>query len=178
MHAADLAPSSSNVNQPPIPLSLSKYLVKRSLSNRENYRWLQSLSYHLGEDHLSSYRLHTNITANKRFVVGSRKTQTTRARLRLGHSSLNAHTARFAATSPLCQCGLSPETTTHFLLECNIYDSQREALRYRLSYVLASETTLTEGVLLGSANSAINRALYPSVAKATVEFVWRTERQP
>lgn len=173
-NANELTPSLFNANQPPIPTTLSKSVIKRALNNRENFRWLQILSEHLGEEHLS--RLHTSISANKRFFVGSRQTQTALARLRLAHSSLNAHAARFYPINPICECGLSQETTSHFLLDCKLYNSQREALKFRLSNLLPYDIPLSEGVLLGSENSPIHKSLYPQVAKATMDFIWRTER--
>ena len=161
------------MNQPPIPLSLSKCLVERSLRNRENYRRLQSLSYHLGEDHLS--RLHTSITANKGFSVGSRQTQTTLARVSASWTLITQRTR-----GPIC-CNKSTMPMWTIVRDYSalpyMYDIQREALRYQLSNVLVPDIPLTEAVPLGSANSPINRALYPSVAKATIDFVWRRERK-
>ena len=71
---------------------------------------------------------------------------------------------------------MSLETSSHFLLECPLYSSQGEVLRFRLSNFLPAEIPLTEGILLGSENSLIGTTLYPSVAKATMDCIWRTKR--
>ena len=55
-----------------------------------------------------------------------RKLETALARLRIGHTELNANRNRFGYfLSPLCSCG-APDTKLHVLLECSNYDRQRD----------------------------------------------------
>ena len=53
------------------------------------------------------------------------------ARLRLGFSHLHKHKFRhdFKDTlNPLCPCSIKAETTTHYFLRCQFYNSNQAAL--------------------------------------------------
>ena len=52
-------------------------------------------------------------------------------RLRLGFSHLNKHKFRHNFhdfLNPLCECKLEPETTSHFLLSCHLFQVKRTTL--------------------------------------------------
>ena len=54
--------------------------------------------------------------------------------LRTGHVPLNKHLHRIQRSdTPICQkCGVAPESTRHFILECENYTLPRHELRTRL----------------------------------------------
>ena len=69
--------------------------------------------------------------------------------LRTGYSILNAHRHKIGINvSPLCACGIL-ETTDHFLLDCPIHESHREALLTSLQR-LCGISTLDKQTLLGT----------------------------
>ena len=62
-----------------------------------------------------------------------RRMETALARLRIGHSRLNAHLHRFGLTDdPNCSFCLTPATTKHLLEECLKYNTQRNSLYHSL----------------------------------------------
>ena len=55
------------------------------------------------------------------------------ARLRTGHCHLNEYLYRFnIIETPECECGAEKETVDHFLLNCELYDEERDELRRRV----------------------------------------------
>ena len=59
-----------------------------------------------------------------------RQQQVVVMRLRTGHNRLNVHMFRKMklAHTPLCNCGLSEQTTAHILQDCPLYNNEREAV--------------------------------------------------
>ena len=67
-------------------------------------------------------------SVQKHYYHGLRKLQILHTRLRTNCSSLNNDLhSKNMTDSPLCTCGL-PETTSHFLLSCDIYAIQRATM--------------------------------------------------
>jgi hypothetical protein len=68
-------------------------------------------------------------------------------RLRTGHCHLNEYLHRFDIIETAeCECGAGKETIDHFLLNCELYDEERDALRrkvgvggMRTSYLLGNK---------------------------------------
>ena len=55
------------------------------------------------------------------------------SRLRTGHCHLNHYLHRFNITETSeCECGAEKETVEHYLLNCELYDEERDALRRRV----------------------------------------------
>lgn len=53
---------------------------------------------------------------------------------RTGHCHLNEYLHHFnVIASPMCECGAGKGNADHFLLSCELYDEQRDALRRRVS---------------------------------------------
>ena len=77
------------------------------------------------------------------FLSGNRKYNVLHARLRMLCSPLNDHLYSHihVVDSPKCSCGHSRENTKHFLLECQLYDSDRKLMRQKLE-ALPFEVTL------------------------------------
>jgi len=62
------------------------------------------------------------------FSLGSKSGNTHHTRLRVGHSTLNAHLFKIQHTStpsPACTCGYDYEDTRHFILFCPLYNNLR-----------------------------------------------------
>ncbi|GAA6043834.1 hypothetical protein NBRC10512_000592, partial [Rhodotorula toruloides] len=51
------------------------------------------------------------------------------ARLRLDFNDLGSSKARMGLGTGLCECGMAVETRQHYLLECSLYDGERQQLR-------------------------------------------------
>jgi len=70
---------------------------------------------------------------NALYNIGDRKPQVLHTRLRTRCSSLNQHLfVKHVIESPLCQCG-HPETTKHFLFQCQRYSDIRHELIDKVS---------------------------------------------
>ena len=71
----------------------------------------------------------------KHYYTGTRKVQILHVRLRLKCSSLNSHLADRGLTEDrACECGVENETVQHFLLECPLYQAQRDELFENLPF--------------------------------------------
>jgi len=101
---------------------------------------------------------------NALYNIGDRKLQVLHTRLRTRCSSLNQHLfVKNLIESPLCQCG-HPETTKHFLLQCQRYSDKRHELIDKVSPI----TCLTVDILLYGDNSKdlrSNTAIFEAVQK-------------
>ena len=84
------------------------------------------------------------------------------ARLRTEHCSLNKYLHHFGTIDSLyCECEGGHETVTHYLLKCEIYEEERDALRRK---VRVQEMRVKQ--LLGDSK----------LVKHTLEFMERTQR--
>ena len=101
---------------------------------------------------------------NALYNIGDRKLQVLHTRLRTRCSSLNQHLfVKNVVESPLCQCG-HPETTQHFLLQCQRYSDIRHELIDKVSPI----TCPTVDILLYGDNSKdlrSNSAIFEAVQK-------------
>ena len=72
--------------------------------------------------------------SNKLFEYGIRETGIKHAQLRMKCSKLNAHLfALHVIDSPECSCGFDNEDTNHFLLQCPLYDHERNIIMMELT---------------------------------------------
>ena len=84
------------------------------------------------------------------------------SRLRTGHCHLDEYLHRFKTIeTPECECGAGKETVDHFLLNCEIYDEERDKLRRKVG-PQGMRTT----VLLGDS----------TIIKDTIEYIENTRR--
>ena len=109
------------------PCPLNKDDVKRMVNKAQTNYWQQQYDSIKEDLHIGDIKptlgLWTWIT------TGSRAVDTATARLRIGHSELNANQHRFGQTdSPLCSTCQVPETSKHYLLECRRYAASRRKL--------------------------------------------------
>ena len=76
------------------------------------------------------------------------------SRLRTGHCHLNEYLHRFKIIETSeCECGAGRETVDHFLLNCELYDEERDKLRrkigaqgMRTSVLLGDSTTIKDTI--------------------------------
>ena len=84
------------------------------------------------------------------------------ARLGTGHSHLNEYLHRFnIIETPECECGAEKETVDHYLLNCELYDRQRDVLRRKVG-----AQGMRTSALLGD----------NQIIKNTVEYIEETGR--
>src|SRR5437667_6697274 len=83
-------------------------------------------------------------------------------RLRTGHCHLNEYLHRFnIIETSECECGAGKETVEHYLLNCELYDEERDRLRRRVG-----AQGMRMSLLLGD----------NEIIKETVEYIERTGR--
>jgi len=91
-------------------------------TGKENARRLRNMSQHPG-----------TTTGLKLYGKMKRKQVILLSRLRTGHCHLNQYLHRFnIIETPECECGGGKETVEHYLLNCELYDEERDALRRRV----------------------------------------------
>jgi ribonuclease HI len=84
------------------------------------------------------------------------------AQLRTGHCHLNEYLHRFnVIETSECECGAEKETVDHFLLNCGLYDEERDRLRRKVG-----AQGMRVGLLLGDAR----------IIKETIEYIESTGR--
>ena len=94
--------------------------------------------------------------------ISKRKHVTWIARLRTGYCSLNKYLHRMnIIDDPTCACEDGPETVSHFLCKCQIYDKEREKLRLKVGM-----QGMNKEILLGDIN----------IIPHTLEFIESTGR--
>ncbi len=76
------------------------------------------------------------------FYTGNRKYSVLHARLHMLCSPLNDHLYSHihVIDSPQCLCGHSRENTKHFLLDCRLYENERNVMRQKLEALLFEMT--------------------------------------
>ena len=110
-------------SKPEPPAKISFQETKKILKNSTNKAWKNRINIKYLKDNIHDLL--------KNF-------QTTIFRLRRGHCRLNAHMHRLKiGSTPLCDCGYSPQTPEHVLMSC----SRTERLRRS---IWPTETTLEE----------------------------------
>ena len=103
-------------------------------------------------------------------------------RLRLELSHLREHKFKYNfqnCLNPLCSCGSSIESTSHFLLHCPIFHDKRHTLLSTLnnidSKILESnDSYLTQTLLFGS--TSFDSETNTLVLNATIDYILSTER--
>ena len=78
----------------------------------------------------------------------NRYTQTTPARLRVGHCELAAYKAKRDDTvSSMCECETEEETTEHFLLRCTLFDIERYHLLWHVQRTFLADLPVNANML-------------------------------
>ena len=102
-------------------------------------------------------------------------------RLRLDVSELNAHLFKIQSTktnTPYCTCGQVPETTKHFLINCPLYNANRNTMEASINTIIPSFSNSTpqqklEIILYGEGLNETDRL---AVARAVHKFITDTRR--
>ena len=79
----------------------------------------------------------------------------------------------------VCVCGLKIETTTHFLLQCPLFQSARQSLLINIkesdeSTLNKHDKLITKTLLYG--NDKFDSSCDKSIISSTIEFIVSTER--
>ena len=120
-------------------------------TGRENARRLRNMSQYPD-----------TTTGPKLYEALQRKHAVCIARLRTGHCHLNEYLHRFNIIETAeCECGAEKETIDHFLLNCEMYDEERDELRRKVGVHGMRTSTL-----LGDKN----------IIRNTVDYIEKTGR--
>ena len=155
------AAATSNVNPPIIKMkSAQNRTIQTMIKNqweiewkagKENARRLRNMSQYPGVSR--GLKLYGSL--ERKYVVLI-------SRLRTGHCHLNQYLHRFnVIETPQCECGAERETVEHYLLNCELYDEERDALRRRVG-----AQGMRIATLLGDSQ----------IIKETVEYIEKTGR--
>ena len=121
-------------------------------TGRENAKHLRRMSQH--PETTTGPRLYGSLQQRKHVVWISR--------LRTGHCHLNEYLHRFNIIETAeCECGAEKETVKHYLLNCELYDEERDVLRRRVG-----AEGMRSATLLGDQR----------IIKDTVEYMEKTGR--
>ena len=134
--------------------------IKKTIENHARERWRKGKE---GAQH------HQKISTPAYFKTGkkiyndlTRREATTLARLRTGHCGLNLYLSkRKIIEDATCECGRGAETVKHFLLDCERFKTQRQALQAKIG-----QRHMREERLLGDKRWV----------KHTINYVMETER--
>ena len=105
--------------------------------------------------------------------------------LRLGLSSLRYHKKRHGfidTPNDRCLCGTGIETTDHFLIECPLFNEQRETLVSTIDpitskvFVWDSAISSVRSKLLLYGDRGLDNTENSTVLKATINYIHSTER--
>ena len=122
----------SNTNPPTIKM---KSAQNRSIQSMTNTQW--ETEWKTGKENAKRLRAMSQYpgtaTGPKRYGELQRKHVVWIARLRTGHCHLNEYLHRFTIIeTPECECGAEKETVDHYLLNCKLYDEERDKLRRKV----------------------------------------------
>ena len=77
---------------------------------------------------------------DKLYSFGSKTGNSYHTQLRVGRSQLNGHSFEIGlAKTPGCLCGHKLESVTHFLLDCFLYQNERETLMQNINDLIKSQ---------------------------------------
>ena len=159
-HAAKVAATSSTTP----PIIKMKSAQNRSIQSMVKTKW--ETEWKTGKENTRRLRSMSRFPGTCRGLklYGSleRKHIVLISQLRTGHCHLNQYLHRFNIIETAeCECGAERETVEHYLLNCELYEEERDALRRR---VRAQGMRL--GILLGDSQ----------IIKDTVEYIEKTGR--
>ena len=164
--AAKMALSEVNITPFPLPLSTAKRLISRVCRSASD----TSLATGLRITSMGQYRHDSSPQPWVR--KQSRALDVALTRLRLGHTTLNAHLHRLRlAPEPHCPwCRSVPETIEHFLLQCPRFHSHRVQLRTQL--IALRVPTFDLPTLLAA--TGVNPTKQHAVLRLTCAFLKKT----
>ena len=168
---ADNLAKAANHKQNLTPYPLERYEIKRLVNTAMRESWQRQYDTIKQNLHIGPIKPKIGKWAWAHY--GIRNQETIITRLRIGHVELNEYLHRFNQhDSPNCPHCNTPETTSHFLLDCTKYTTQRTRLKLKLR----SEeiTTFDTNTLLGGGNLTLHKQ--KEIVKALAFFIKETER--
>ena len=121
------------------------------------------------------YDLKPNVNFTSNFDFPTRQIYSQIAQLRTGFSKLNDYLYKIGVSeSRQCKCGRS-ETIEHYLLHCELYFNEREAMRTTL-FKQVGITELTIDLLLGCNNSDFKKEYGMTITLVLGDFITQTSR--
>jgi ribonuclease HI len=138
--------------------------IRKDIHKTWHSHWKTSRTKYTNANQLRNLSKRTKAEPVKLYTnIESRKHVAWLARLRTGHCSLNKYLNRFNITdSPNCDmCHEAHETVEHYLLQCQLFDSERKELREKVGVM-----GMRKEKLLGD----------PKFIQHTLEFVEKTGR--
>ena len=151
----------SNTNPPTIKM---KSAQNRSIQSMTNSQW--ETEWKTGKENakrlwaMSQYPGTT--TGPKLYGELQRKHVVWITRLRTGHCHLNEYLHHFTIIkTPKCECGAEKETVDHYLLNCKLYDEERDEMRRKVGV-----QGMWSSMLLGNTQ----------LIKKTVDYIEKTDR--
>ena len=103
-------------------------------------------------------------------------------RLRLGFSHLNEHKFRHnfcVFLNPVCECKLEPETTSHFMLRCHLFQVERATLLNNIKdideHIISDNTSILDQILL-CGNENYNYDTNKRILLSTIKFCIDSKR--
>ena len=127
-------------------------------------------------------KMHFKPKRHKHFNRGSKRGNSLHTQLRVGRSQLNAHKFGLGLSeTDKCLCE-RPETVSHFLNSCFLFQEERHALNTRMSRILPNFTTLSDKTKLKILLEGINLHSEEQdsrnipIALAVQSFILQTKR--
>ena len=147
-----------------------KKIIAEEINNEWQQRWNTQFT------HLRAYQQDVNQRTDFADPQGPRQHEVILHRLRLGHTRLNGHLARFdIIPDATCeQCNHDNETSQHFLIECPAYAAYRHQLLLRIRRFLPIVTLDKRTLLCAPDYLTLNQKR--AIASALGHFVQDTQR--
>jgi ribonuclease HI len=133
---ADLAAKTAAIPNNISPNIIMKSAQNRSIQSMSNAKW--EAEWRTGKENarrLRSMSKYPGTTTGPKLygALQQRKHVVCITRLRTGHCHLNEYLHRFNIIETAeCECGAAKETIDHFLLNCELYDEERDKLRRKV----------------------------------------------
>ena len=115
------------------------------------------------------------------FDIRDRRGISLLSKLRLDFSDLREHRFRhkFNCPSPDCRCGNDVESTTHFLVHCDLYRNPRQVFMQKLLNIIPDYTLFSDNVLatiLIFGHKSYSHDTNKNVLTETINFINKTKR--
>jgi ribonuclease HI len=147
------------------PITRMKSAQNRSIQSMTNTKWETEWKTDKGNARrLRSMSQYPGTTTGLKLyrALQQRKHVVWITRLRTGHCHLNEYLHRFnIVNTPQCECGVEKETVDHYLLNCELFDEEKDALRRKVG-----AHGMRSSVLLGD----------NQIIRETVEYIEKTGR--
>ena len=162
---ADQAAKTAATPNSTIPINRMRSAQKRSIQAMTKIKW--ETEWRTGKEtakRLRKLSQHPDTATGPKLygVLQQRKHVIWLTRLRTGHCHLNEYLHRFKIIETSeCECGGGKETVDHFLLNCEIYDEERDRLRRKVG-----AQGMRISTLLGNTE----------IIQETMEYIERTGR--